>query len=400
MRQLLSGIDRRGITTLAIGHAAADFAQGIPAALLVFLRPKLHLSYSMAAGVILACFLSSAVVQPLSGQLSDRRGSLWILSTSVLLAGTGVGLSAMAPTYPLLLLAMFVAGVGIGAFHPEASKFARYLSGRRYASGMSLFVIGGNAGIAVAPILTSTIIIELGFEGGVLLAVPGVLAAVLLFGQRSHLQRFAPARTIAQRAPADGQWKPLALLLAVATFRSIGWFAMVTFVPLFEILHGASKAEGTRLLTYILAGGAVFTLVTGPLADRFGRAAVLFGTGAVCPPLMIYYVFNRGVAGAAAITIAGAMIISTFGVQIVLAQEYLPSRVALAAGLCVGVPTGLGAGFGVVLGVIADAVNLKTALLAMAAAPAAAAFLTLFLPRPWARGAPASALDPAALRVP
>src|SRR5581483_12111481 len=102
----------------AVGHGAADFAQGMPAALLVFLRPKLHLSYAMAAGVVLACFLSSAVIQPATGHLSDRRGSFWILSTSLVLAGCGIGLATVAPTYPLLLLTMFVAGVGVGAFHP------------------------------------------------------------------------------------------------------------------------------------------------------------------------------------------------------------------------------------------------------------------------------------------
>jgi FSR family fosmidomycin resistance protein-like MFS transporter len=386
VRRFVAGIDARGITTLAIGHGAADFAQGMPAALLVFLRPKLDLSYSMAAGVVLACFLSSAVIQPVAGVFSDRRGSPWILSASLVLAGGGIGLATVAPTYALLLLVTFVAGIGIGVFHPEAAKFARYLSGRRYASGMSLFMIGGNVGIALAPIAAAVVVTAFGLHGGLLLAIPGLLAALLLLSTRSHLRRFVPASARGESAVAEpGQWNAAGLLLVVSLCRSITWFGMVTFVPLYEVAHGASKAQGTRVLTYILAAGALFTLVAGPLADRFGRIPVLLWTAAVCPPLIVYYVLHRGVSGSIAIALTGAMIISTFGVQVVLMQEYLPGRAALAAGLSAGVPAGLGSIFAVVLGAVADAINLKTALIAMAAAPAAAAVLTLFLPRPRAQ---------------
>src|SRR5581483_1266519 len=260
---------------------------------------KLHLSYAMAAGVVLACFLSSAVIQPLSGHLSDRRGSLWILSTGLVLAGGGIVLAAVAPTYVLLLLATFVAGVGVGVFHPEASKFARYLSGSRYASGMSLFMIGGNIGIALAPIAAAAVVGAFGLTGGVLLGVPALLAAPLLLSMRSHLGTFAPAQVGDDAVDAaPGQWRAVVLLVVVSTFRSITWFGLVTFVPLYEVAHGASKSEATRLLTFILAAGAAFTLVTGPLADRFGRIAVLLVTSAVCPPLIVFYVLHRGAAGA------------------------------------------------------------------------------------------------------
>lgn len=376
-----NSIDRRGMASLAIGHFTVDLAQGVPPALLVFLIPKLHLTYAMGAGVILAVSLSAALVQPLSSRLSDRPdGAMWLLSAGVLLGGAGVSLAAVAPSYPLVLCCVFASGLGIGVYHPEAAKFARYVSGVRRASGMSLFAIGGNAGVAVGPILTSTLVIALGLEGGLLLFVPAVLAAAVLTTESRYLRAFIPREASANRRRiVGGQPRALWLLVVVGVLRSVGYFGIFTFVPLYEVAQGASKADGTRLLTYVLATGAVATLVAGPIADRIGGRPVLFWSGVAGIPLLIFYVLHRGLLGDAALMLSGASISATFGVQIVMAQQYLPGRVALASGLTVGVPIGLGATAAVGLGAIADAIDLRTALLVTSIAPTLAAILTLGL---------------------
>ena len=87
---------------------------------------------------MLAVLVSSSLLQPLFGLWSDRRGAMWLLPGGVALAGIGTGLAAVAPTYALVVVLFFVAGVGIAAYHPEGAKFAAYASGRRRASGMSL----------------------------------------------------------------------------------------------------------------------------------------------------------------------------------------------------------------------------------------------------------------------
>ena len=381
-------LDQRGILTLAIGHFSVDLAQGVPPALLVFLVPKLHLTYAMGAGVILAVSLSASIVQPLSGRLSDRpNGAMWLLSAGVLLGSCGVALAAVAPNYPLVLLCVFAAGLGIGVYHPEAAKFAGYVSGARRASGMSLFAIGGNAGVAVGPLLTSTIVVALGLVGGLLLIVPGVLAAALILFEARYLRGFVPSASGARDQPrAPGQPRALGLLVAISVLRSVGYFGIFTFVPLYEVAHGVSKSGGTRLLTYVLATGVVATLAAGPIADRVGGRPVLFWSGLICAPLLAFYVVHRGLPGDAALMLAGASISATFGVQIAMAQQYMPGGVALASGLIVGVPIGLGAAAAVVLGAIADAVDLRAALLLTTIGPALAAVLTLGL-APVGRGA-------------
>src|SRR5258708_32977434 len=121
---------------LWLGHLPADFAQGALPAILVFLKPTLHLSYTRTAVVVLAATLTSSLAQPLFGRWSDRRPVAWLMPAGVALSGAGIGVASLAHSYPLLLLVVGASGLGVGAFHPEAMKVARHASGTRRASGM------------------------------------------------------------------------------------------------------------------------------------------------------------------------------------------------------------------------------------------------------------------------
>src|SRR5919204_2625112 len=134
------------MAALSAGHLATDFAGGALPALLPFLVEKFSLSYTLAAVVILASALSGSIIQPLFGLWSDRRGALWLLPSGVALAGVGMGLAAAAPDYWLVVLFVILSGLGTSAYPPGGSKFAAYVSGRRRASGLVLFSIGGNIG--------------------------------------------------------------------------------------------------------------------------------------------------------------------------------------------------------------------------------------------------------------
>jgi FSR family fosmidomycin resistance protein-like MFS transporter len=370
------------MASISLGHAATDLSQGAIPALLVYLVPKHDLSYTLAAAVVLVATFSSSLVQPAFGHWSDRRGAMWLLPGGAAVAGVGMALAAVAPSYPLLLLAVLVSGLGVAAFHPEGAKFASYVSGARRASGMSVFSVGGNVGFALGPVIGAALVFALGLEGGLLLAVPGLLAAALLVREGGYLARFAAGGNdrLSQPAAPDRP-KAFVVLLLVVALRSIAHYGLFTFVPLWEISRGASEERGTGLVSLFLLAGAVGTLVGGPLADRFGRRIVLVVTHAATVPLVLVYVLVGGVIGDVALVLAGAAVISTFGVTTVLSQEYWPSRIATAAGLSVGLAIGLGGIFAISLGALADSVDLETAMLAITAGPALAAALALGLPR-------------------
>jgi FSR family fosmidomycin resistance protein-like MFS transporter len=374
------------MAALASGHLATDFANGALPALLPFLADEFDLSYVLVGLAMLAWAFSSSILQPLFGLWSDRRGAVWLLPAGLAVGGLGIGLAAVAPSYWACLALITVSGLGTAAFHPEGSKFASYVSGRRRASGMSLFSIGGNLGYALGPIAATALVVAFGLEAGLLLALPCLAASALLVAALPYLRGFEPARETARAASGEDRTGAIVALLGVIAFRSVAWFGLITFVPLFEVARGNSEAYGNRLLAAMLLFGGIGTLVAGPLADRFGRRPVLVVSVLATGPLILGYLAVGGLVGAVALALVGPCVIGTFGVTMVMSQEYLPRHIGLASGLSIGLSIGLGGVAAVALGGLADAVDLETALYVCAVAPVAALALCALLPPTGARG--------------
>jgi len=365
---------------LSGAHLATDFAGGSVPALIPFLTTRFALSYTLVGVLVLASQASSSLVQPLFGLWSDRRGAMWLLPGGVALAGVGVALAADAPQYWLVLVLVLVSGLGIAAFHPEASKFAGYVSGQRRASGMSLFSVGGNLGYALGPIVATFLVREFGLRGGLLLAIPGLVVAAVAVSMTRYLGAFVPERRVVHAHAGLDQPRAMALLLVVVALRSVAWFGLISFVPLWEVQLGHTKTYGNHLLALMLFAGGVGTLALGPLADRFGRRPVLIASTVLTGPLIFVFVEVGGVPGAIALALVGACVVGTFGVTMVMSQEYLPHRIGMASGLSIGLSVGLGGVAAVILGRIADVTSLHTALLVSATAPLVAIVFAFMLP--------------------
>jgi FSR family fosmidomycin resistance protein-like MFS transporter len=386
-------IDRRAILALSGGHLVTDFGGGALPALIPFLHDRFHLSYLLSAVLILSSSVSSSIIQPLFGLWSDRRGALWLLPLGVGCSGVGIGLAADAPHYWLVCLLVVVSGIGVAAFHPEGSKFAAYASGPRKASGMSLFSVGGNIGYALGPALTAPLVIWLGLRGGLLLALPALVVALALVAASPFLRTFVPERRPTRAEAGEDDPRAVAVLVSMIAFRSLTWFGLITFVPLWELAQGHSRAYGDFVLTVMLVAGAIGTLVLGPVADRVGGRTVMIVTQALVGPLALVFVLVGGVVGIVALIPLAACVVGTFGITLVLSQQYLPRHIGMASGLTVGLSIGLGGVAAVALGALADSVGLRTALLVAAAAPLVGLALATRLPRRGARSAIAAQVD-------
>jgi len=365
---------------LSSGHFATDFSNGVLPALLPFLKDRFSLSYTAVGGVILASQASSSLIQPVFGLWSDRRGAMWLLPAGVALAGVGIALAADAPSFWLVLLLVLISGVGSAAYHPEGSKFAGFVSGRKRASGMAWFSIGGNLGFAFGPLATTAVVAAFDLRGGLILAVPALLVATAFIAAAPYLRGFAPERGAARQAAGADDRFAMKLLLGVIALRSVAWFGLVTFVPLWEVSLGHSKSHGNHLLALMLFAGGVGTLALGPLADRFGRRPVLLASVLATGPLVLLFVLVGGIPGTIALALTGVCVVGTFGVTMVMGQEYLPRHIGTASGLVIGLSVGLGGVAAVGLGRLADLTSLRTALLVAAAAPMLATALAFMLP--------------------
>lgn len=370
------------MAALSGGHLAVDFASGSVPALIPFLTARFHLGYALAALLLLAVTVASSLVQPLFGLWSDRRGALWLIPGGAALAAVGIGAAAVSPSYAVVVVLVFVGGLGVAAFHPEGARYAAYASGEKRAAGMSYFNIGGNTGYALGAFVTGQLVVGFGLVGG--LAAMAPVAAVSL-----GLARFAPRLTRLRSAPqavalqtGEDSRRAMGLLGVVIGLRSVAWFTLLAFVPLWQVAHGHSKAEGNRLLFLMLLAGALGTLLVGAVADRIGLRRTLVLTQAPVGPLVIVFVWIGGLAGVLALMLVGICVVGSLGVTMVLSHRYLPQHVGMASGLSVGLAMGVGGIAAVALGAAADAINLQAALTICAAAPVLGILFCLRLPAP------------------
>jgi FSR family fosmidomycin resistance protein-like MFS transporter len=159
------------------------------------------------------------------------------------------------------------------------------------------------------------------------------------------------------------------------------YFGLVLLVAQYYTkVLGEAVAVGNAALSVMLFSGAVGTLAAGPLADRFGRRAILAASMIVLGPLLLAFTYSGAVLGFAVLALTGAAIIGTFGTTVVMGQEYLPARIGLAAGITMGFSIGLGGLASPVLGAVADGAGVRGALLAMAVLPVVGLGMTLTLP--------------------
>jgi len=383
------GVDRRAMAVLSTGHMMADTWQGAVPALLPFLIDERNYSYAAVSGLVLAATVASSVIQPAFGHFSDRRSLAWLIPLGVLLGGVGIALVGVAESYPLTFLAVVLSGIGVAAYHPEGSRFANYVSGEKRASGMSLFSLGGNIGFALGPVLVTPLAIAFGLSGTLLLLVPTVLVTAWIVAELPRLVRFRPSEGPDAESPGspDDDWPAFIKLGGVIAFRTFAYFGLITFVPLYFIHElGTSKATGNLGLALMLIGGAVGTLIGGPLADRIGRRAVIVASMALSPPLIVLFQFLGEWPALVLAFVIGAVVISTFSVTVVMGQELLPGRIGVASGVTLGLSVGLGGVSTPLLGVVADATSLSTVLWIVAALPLLGLAVALWLPsRPAAR---------------
>jgi MFS transporter, FSR family, fosmidomycin resistance protein len=376
--------DYKSVALLSTAHLCDDINQGVVPAMLPFFIAGYHLTYAAAAGLVLAQTLASSVIQPLFGMLADRRSSPWLIPVGLSLAGIGVALSGLAPSYGLIFAAIALSGVGISAFHPEAARRVRYLSGSRQATTMSLFTVGGMVGFALGPLLITPTLMALGTQGAIVLTIPVLTMALVVTYNLPRLAAVEPPRIATSgRLQVEGveRWGDFIRLTIVVVLRSIAFFGLNTFLPLYwtAILHG-SKAGGGMALTTLASSVAIGTLLGGRMADRYGRKTVIAGSLAAVVPLLLTFVDARGIALAALMLVPiGIAVSAANSVTVVLGQDYLPNRVGLAAGVTLGLSMTIGGMLTPALGSVADHYGLRTAMFLVAVVPSLAFAMSLTL---------------------
>jgi FSR family fosmidomycin resistance protein-like MFS transporter len=383
-------IDRRGIGMLAFGHLSVDLVQGAVPPLLPFLVRERGYSYAAAGSLLLFSSLGSSLLQPLLGAFADRVRATWLMPAGPALGAVGIGLVATTNSYLATGAALGVASIGVAMYHPEAVRFADYVSqasGRRGA-GMSMFAVGGISGWALGPAIVTPAVLIFGLPGIGLVAIIPLIAALVLWTQLPYVEQYRPAHgssagaRAARDALRESRWGAFSLAASAATLRSGVQFGLQAYVPLYlwKVLH-TSPGRANLVGTMLLATGAVGAFFGGRIADRFGFRRLVVWSLAVAAPFVaaLPLVDTPGVF--LLMGLIGLTMEANFYPLALAAQNAVPRHVGFAAGVTLGVSIGIGAGISALLGVLADLQGLRTAVVAIAVIEIVACGVALLVPR-------------------
>ena len=342
-------------------HLLNDMMQSVIVAIYPLLKGDFHLSFTQIGAITLTFQLTASLLQPVIGLVSDRHPRPYSLPVGMCFTLSGLLLLAVAPTYPLLLLAVALIGCGSAVFHPESSRVARMASGGRYGLAQSVFQIGGNIGQALGPLLAAGIVLRIGRSHVGWFGLAALLAIVILL-QVSRWYKQNIDQHVTKRVATDQpRFSPKVVrhtigVLLVLMFSKFFYLASISSYYEFYLIHqfGVSTTTAAHLLAVFLFAVAAGTVVGGPLGDRIGRKWVIWFSilGTAPFTLLLPHVDLKWTVVLS--VVIGLVLASAFPAIIVYAQDMLVHRIGMVSGLFYGFSFGLGGVGAAVLGVIAD----------------------------------------------
>ena len=374
--------------SISICHLLNDMNQSMITAMYPVLKTKFHLDFSHIGFLTLTYQTTASLLQPVIGTLTDKRPTPYSLSIGMGFMLLGLLLWSTAGTYPVLLVAAALIGMGSAVFHPESARVARLASGGRHGLAQSLFQVGGNAGTASGPLLAAFFVVPRG-QGSIAWVSVGALAGIFILWQVGSWYKAHMAERAARKASTA---RPVAPLSPRLTLISIGILIALIFSKYFYLASLSSyytfylmtrfqvDVRDSQLYLFLFLGAtALGTLIGGPVGDRIGRRYVIWGSILGVLPFSLLLPYANLFWTAVLTVIIGLILSSAFSAILVYAQELVPGRVGMISGLFFGFAFGM-AGIGAaVLGRVADSMGIVFVYRVCAFLPAIG-LLTVFLP--------------------
>jgi FSR family fosmidomycin resistance protein-like MFS transporter len=348
--------------------------------LLPFLIASYGFSISRGSFLVSAFTITSSIMQPVFGYLVDMKNKRWLVYVGTAWMGFILALIGIIPNYFVMAAAAVLAGLGTAAFHPQASAMVSAVSGERKGFWQSLFIAFGNAGWAFTPLLVVPYVHYFGLAKTPALALPGLIAAALLFFLAPQVKSTVIAKPQSLRLLLGPVAVPLASTILAVTLRMLTYFGLITFLPLYLQEKNISLLTSSRLLFIMLLSGALGGVIGGYLSDIWDRRVVTAGSLLLATPFFYLFLQNTGPVSWIFLVFAGAALLASFSVTVVAAQEILGCNAAFAAGLILGFGVGVG-GLGVGLaGVLAEHFGLAWSIHFLISVPLAAGLAALGMP--------------------
>lgn len=383
----------------SLAHFSVDLCAGALPVIMVYLGRALNLSIAQTGFVIGTYAISSSLTQPLFGYISDKTGGRYQSALGLACIAIFQGMLGFATSYGMVLALAILAGCGSAAFHPHGASGATRAGGDRKSAAMAIFMLGGNTGYALGPVIAAAALAALGLHGSAVISLIGLALVPLVLTAQARGARATAARSTA----VTGNIRTFSAL-AVAALMSImflrAWTqsSITAYIPsFFTEVAGLTIADASRISSINLFALAAGGLVGGVLADRFGGRRVMIASWLIYGPA-VFGLFALTNAPTAVIAIvAGFVAGASWPPLIVLAQELFPKHAGVASGIALGFAFAMGGIGTAITGWLAepDHLGLAPSLMMLALLPLGAAALALLLPGDrQAAAKPAAAVAP------
>jgi FSR family fosmidomycin resistance protein-like MFS transporter len=353
----------RVLAAVSFCHMLNDMMQSLLPSIYPILKSSFNLNFTQIGFITLTFQITASLLQPVIGHYTDRKPMPYSLPIGMVFTLVGLLLLAIAPTFPLLLLAAALIGMGSAVFHPESSRVARMASGGKHGFAQSFFQVGGNTGSAIGPLLAVFIILPHGQIGSAWFSIAALLGIFVLIrvsrwykARLAHLQN-KPAKHAEESSalPRRQVITAIAVLIALIFSKYFYLAGLTSYYTFYLIAKFHISVQSSQLhLFAFLAAVAAGTLIGGPVGDRVGRKSVIWcSILGVLPFTLVLPYANLFWTGVLSIII-GFVIASAFSAILVYAQDLVPGRVGMISGLFFGFAFGMGGIGAAVLGKLAD----------------------------------------------
>src|SRR3984957_5013202 len=355
------------LLAISFSHLLNDTMQSLIPSTYPLLKHSLKLNFSQL-GLVTFCFqLTASLLQPFVGLYTDKKPQPYSLAAGMCFTLVGLVLLSRAASFPMVLVAVALVGVGSSIFHPEASRLAYLASGGRRGIAQSIFQPGGNAGASLGPLLAAQIVAPYGQSNIIWFGLFALLAIGVLLRTGAWYSRNLGSRKKRTAAPAEPLpfsrlrvATALVILLVLIFSKYFYMSSMSSYYTFFLIdkFHVSVQTSQMMLFLFLFAVAAG-TMIGGPLGDRIGRKYVIWASilGVAPFTLLMPYasLFWTGVLS----VLIGVILSSAFSAILVYAQELVPGKVGLIAGLFFGLAFGMGGIGAAVLGRLADHTSIR-----------------------------------------
>lgn len=375
------------IVAVSVCHMLNDIMQSLLTSLYPILKENYALDFMQIGLLTMAFQVTASLLQPVVGMVTDRWPMPFSLPLGMGSTFFGLFFLAYAHSFPILVLGACLIGFGSAVFHPESSRVARAASGGRHGLAQSLFQVGGNAGTAIGPLLAAFIVLPFGQSSVAWFSVSALLGMVILtwVGRWYAAERLRMAgRAAVSRAlplPRGRVAWAIAVLVLLTATKNVYMSSIGSYFTFYTIERFGLSVQDAQLMLFLFLGAsAAGVFLGGPIGDRFGaRFVIWFSILGVIPFALLLPYANLFWTGVLSVMI-GLIFSSAFSAIVVFAQELVPGRVGLIAGVFFGFAFGAGGLGAAALGVFADTHGIAFVYRICSYLPLLG-ILTIFLPR-------------------